>query len=55
VKGRDFLGDLGMDGKIILKCMLKMSMSHGSSGSLVSDSGLDDRGSIPNRGRGFFF
>jgi hypothetical protein len=25
-----------------------------SSGSIVSDYGLDDRGSIPNRGRGFF-
>jgi hypothetical protein len=29
--------------------------SCGSSGSIVSDSGLDDRGSIPDRGRGFFF
>jgi hypothetical protein len=27
----------------------------GSSGSIVSDYGLDDRGSIPDRGRGFFF
>jgi hypothetical protein len=26
----------------------------GSSGSIVSDYGLDDRGSIPDRGRGFF-
>jgi hypothetical protein len=26
----------------------------GSSGSIVSDCGLDDRGSIPDRGRGFF-
>jgi hypothetical protein len=29
--------------------------SRGSSGSIVSDYGLDDRGSIPHRGRGFFF
>jgi hypothetical protein len=28
--------------------------SRGSSGSIVSDYGLDDRGSIPGRGRGFF-
>jgi hypothetical protein len=26
----------------------------GSSGSIVSDYGLDDRGSIPGRGKGFF-
>jgi hypothetical protein len=29
--------------------------SRGSSVSIVSDYGLDDRGSIPGRGRGFFF
>jgi hypothetical protein len=29
--------------------------SRRSSGSIVSDYGLDDRGSIPDRGRGFFF
>jgi hypothetical protein len=29
--------------------------SRGSSDSIVSDYGLDDRGSIPDRGRGFFF
>jgi hypothetical protein len=29
-------------------------MSRGSSVSIVSDYGLDDRGSIPDRGRGFF-
>jgi hypothetical protein len=29
--------------------------SRGSSVSIVSDCGLDDRGSIPNRGRGLFF
>jgi hypothetical protein len=29
--------------------------SRGISGSIVSDNGLDDWGSIPNRGRGFFF
>jgi hypothetical protein len=28
-------------------------MGRGSSGSIVSDYGLDDRGSIPERGRGF--
>jgi hypothetical protein len=27
----------------------------GSSGSIMSDYGLDDRGSIPDRGRGLFF
>jgi hypothetical protein len=31
-----------------------MFMSRGSSGSIVSDYGLDDRGSIPDRGRFFF-
>jgi hypothetical protein len=30
-------------------------MSRGSSGSIVSDYELDDRGSIPDRGREFFF
>jgi hypothetical protein len=30
-------------------------MSRGSSVGIVSDYGLDDRGSIPDRGRGFFF
>jgi hypothetical protein len=29
--------------------------SRGSSVSIVSNYGLDDRGSIPDRGRGFFF
>jgi hypothetical protein len=29
--------------------------SRGSSVSIVSDYGLDDRGSIPDRGSGFFF
>jgi hypothetical protein len=29
--------------------------SQGSSVSIVSDYGLDDRGSIPDRGREFFF
>jgi hypothetical protein len=29
--------------------------SRGSSGSIVSDYELDDRGSIPDRGREFFF
>jgi hypothetical protein len=29
-------------------------MSRGGSGSITSDYGLDYRGSIPDRGRGFF-
>jgi hypothetical protein len=29
--------------------------SRGSSVSIVSDYGLDDQGSIPDRGRGFLF
>jgi hypothetical protein len=29
--------------------------SRGNSGSIVSDYVLDDPGSIPDRGRGFFF
>jgi hypothetical protein len=29
--------------------------SRGSSGSIVCGYGLDDQGSIPDRGRGFFF
>jgi hypothetical protein len=36
-------------------CNLTQSSSCSSSGSIVSDYGLDDRGSIPDRGRGFFF
>jgi hypothetical protein len=35
--------------------ILLMLRSRGSSGSLVTDYGLDDRGSIPDRCRGFFF
>jgi hypothetical protein len=31
------------------------AVSRGSSVSIVTDYGLDDRGSIPDRGRGFFF
>jgi hypothetical protein len=34
---------------------LLMNRSRGSSGSIVSDYGLDDRGSIPDRDREFFF
>jgi hypothetical protein len=34
---------------------LHLSRSRGSSGSIVSDYGLDDRGSILDRYRGFFF
>jgi hypothetical protein len=35
--------------------LLYTAGGQGSSVSIVSDYGLDDRGSIPNRGRGFFF
>jgi hypothetical protein len=35
--------------------ILYYSMSRGSSVSIVTDYGLDDRGSIPDRDRGFFF
>jgi hypothetical protein len=48
--------------KIIEHLQLKRSTgctheicSRGSSGSIVSDYGLDDWGSIPERSRGFFF
>jgi hypothetical protein len=34
---------------------LRLLQEPGSSVSLVSDYGLDDRGSIPDRGRGYFF
>jgi hypothetical protein len=34
--------------------LVPVSASLGSSVSIVSDYGLDDRGSIPDRGRGFF-
>jgi hypothetical protein len=36
----------------IVYCVFR---SRGSSGSTVSDYGLDDRGLIPGRGKGFFF
>jgi hypothetical protein len=32
-----------------------INRSRGSSGNIVSDYGLNDRGSIPDGGRGFFF
>jgi hypothetical protein len=32
-----------------------IQISRGSSVSTVTDYGLDDRDSIPDRGRGFFF
>jgi hypothetical protein len=38
---------------ILLSTLL--SRSRGSLVSIVSDYGLDDQGSIPDRGRGFFF
>jgi hypothetical protein len=38
----------------ILKHIFRPSRSGVNSVSVVSDYGLDDRGSIPDRGRGFF-
>jgi hypothetical protein len=38
-----------------LSCVQSESRSRGSSVSIVSDYGLDDRDSIPDSGRGFFF
>jgi hypothetical protein len=35
--------------------LLNLKMSRGSSVSIVTDCGLDDRGSTPGRGKGFFF
>jgi hypothetical protein len=35
--------------------LYKQKYSWGSSAGIVSDYGLNDRGSIPDRGRGFFF
>jgi hypothetical protein len=32
-----------------------LNLSQGSSGSIMSDYRLDDQGSIPDMGRGFFF
>jgi hypothetical protein len=34
--------------------VVRYNWSRGSSGSILSDYGLDDRGSIPGRGNGFF-
>jgi hypothetical protein len=39
----------------IINFNIDYTESRGSSGSILSDYGLDDRGSIPDRGRGFFF
>jgi hypothetical protein len=38
-------------GKRIFQGTIRQGMSRGSSGSIVSDYGLDDRGLIPDRGR----
>jgi hypothetical protein len=38
---------------IFCSTVVRHFRSRGSSGSIVSDYGLDDRGSIPGRGRGF--
>jgi hypothetical protein len=43
------------DGHLSFITSTFLDKSRGSSGSIVSDHGLDDRGSIPNKGRGFFF
>jgi hypothetical protein len=50
------LKDLSLDGRMILKCTLNRvwTRSWHSSVSIVSDCRLDDRGSIPSRGKGFF-
>jgi hypothetical protein len=39
---------------IIIMSIVPLGGSRVSSGSIVSDYGLDDRGSIPGRGKGFF-
>jgi hypothetical protein len=39
----------------IIRTIIIVIRSRGSSVSLVFDYGLDDRGSIPGRGKGFFF
>jgi hypothetical protein len=46
---------LGIKPAWIYRWLLSIYRSRGSSGSIVSDNGLDDRGSIPDKGRGFFF
>jgi hypothetical protein len=38
-----------------IMCYAHLRGSRGSTGSTVSDYGLDDRGSIPDRDGGFFF
>jgi hypothetical protein len=35
--------------------VISLSAAEGGGGSIVSDYGLDDRGSIPVKGTGFFF
>jgi hypothetical protein len=43
-------------GNVLISVSIELTLwSCGSSGSIVSDYELDDRGSIPDRGRGFFF
>jgi hypothetical protein len=57
------LGDLDICERLILKRIVKKYVlkygtgfeSRVSSVSIVTDYGLDDRGSIPDRGRGFSF
>jgi hypothetical protein len=39
----------------IMGYLLYLMKTRGSSDSTVSAYGMDDRGSIPNRGRGYFF
>jgi hypothetical protein len=54
LKRKDYFGDLGVYGRIILKLILQKHNSWGSSVSIVSDTRLDDQGSIPVGGKGFF-
>jgi hypothetical protein len=46
-----FLQDVGRNNYSLLPTI----KSRGSSVSIVSDYGLDDWGSIPGRGKGYFF
>jgi hypothetical protein len=57
--GRQELAQIELKDVVLLYyCMVilvELIKSRGSSGSIVSEYGLDDRGSIPDGGRGFFF
>jgi hypothetical protein len=45
---------IGGNFRCLILQMFYIKWSRGSSVSIVSDYGLDDRGSIPDRGTGFF-